>query len=154
MKISDYLGRIAEGLERVTREAKGKKIETLVPELKDPETRKALAEVIIAQFERWKLHEVNQAMLLGLSEVTELRQGKPLPDDQAVLEHVGHLLAIDRALLKLYPYQPERRARWISSPQPRLGGRTPLEAMLGGGIQGIKEVRAAVESAAEAPRLG
>lgn len=153
MKISDYLDRIAEELERLTREGRTKKVETLVPELKDPETRKALAEVILAQFKRWDLHEVNQAMLLGLAEMTELRQGEPLPDDSMVLERVGHLLAIDRALSKLYPSQPNSRDRWISTPQPHLGARAPLELMLVGGIQAIKEVRAMVESDVEASRL-
>lgn len=153
MKISDYLDRIAEELESLARESGAKKVETLVPELREPEARQALAEVILAQFERWDLHEINQSVLLGLAEITELRQGKPLPDDPIVLERVGHLLAIDRALSKLFPYQPNSRDRWISSPQPRLGGRAPLELMLVGGLQAIKEVRAMVESDVEASRL-
>ena len=154
MKISDYLDKIAEELEFLTRERKAKKVATLVPELRDPEARQALAEVILALFKRWELHEFNQALLLGLAEMTKLRQGEPLPDDVAVLARVGHLLAIDRALLKLYPYQPDMRDRWISSPQPRLGGRAPLELMLVGGLRAIKAVRALVESDVEATDLG
>jgi len=79
MKISDYLERFDRELARLSREAKGKKLETGVPELTDPETRKALVEVILAQFERWQLHPVNQAALLGLKEMGALREGQPLP---------------------------------------------------------------------------
>ena len=69
------------------------------------------------------------------------------------LEHVGHLLAIDRALLKRYPHQPHRRNRWLILPQPHLAGKAPLELMLVGGLQGIKEIRAILESDVKALRL-
>ena len=146
MKIADYLQKIADTLEHASREAKGAKIKTRVSELKESETRKALAEVVLALFERWELHELNQATLLGLVDVKSLKQGEPLPEDSAVLERVGHLMAIDRALMKRYPYQPKKRDRWISQPEPRLGDKTPLNFMLAGGIPAIREVRAVVES--------
>ena len=153
MKISDYLGSIAEKLERLSRERETGKLETFVPELRDPEARQALAEVVLAQFERWGVHELNQAVLLGVAQMTELKRGEPLPEDPAVLERVGHLLAIDRALLKRYPHQPHRRNRWLILPQPHLAGKAPLELMLVGGLQGIKEIRAILESDVKALRL-
>ena len=149
MKISDYLDRIGEELERLALEGRAEDVETLVPEFRSPEARQALAEVILAMFERWDVHELNQAMLLGIADVTKLKQGKPLSDDAAVLERVGHLLAIDRALLRRYPSQPHYRDRWVSSAQPQLGGRAPLELMLVGGLQAIKQVRAVIESEVE-----
>lgn len=154
MKLSDYLEKIASALERLTQDSKDKKVETLVPALRDLESRKALMEAILAQFERWGVHRYNQPVLLGMDEMSVLRQGNPLPDDVAVLERVGHLLAIDRALLKLYPDSPITRDRWISSPQPQLGGKSALELMLLGGLQAIKDVRVMLESELSALQLG
>ncbi|MEW5756073.1 MAG: antitoxin Xre/MbcA/ParS toxin-binding domain-containing protein [Pseudomonadota bacterium] len=153
MKLSDYLDKIASALERVTRDSKAKRVETFVPELREIETRKVLAELILAVFERWGVHRFNQPVLLGLDEISALRDGKPLPDDVAVLERAGHLLAIDRALLKLYPDSPVTRERWISTPHPQLGHKSALELMLIGGLQAIKDVRAMLEEEIAAQRL-
>jgi hypothetical protein len=142
----DYLDRIAEGLERMARRGKAMHSKTLLPELKSPETRHAVAEVLIAQFERWDVHALNRASLLGLTGTMVLDPDHPLPEDPAVLERAGHLLAIDRALLKRYPYQPERRDHWITHPNAKLDGKTPLELMLEGGVPAIREVRVLAES--------
>ena len=41
--------------------------ETLLPELNDPEALKALAEVVAALLDQWRVHEVNQAALLKVT---------------------------------------------------------------------------------------
>lgn len=153
MKISDYLDRFADELERLDQVGRAKRVKTLLPELNDPETRQALAEVILVQFERWGVSEFNYALLLGLPETSELKQGDTIPDVVVVLERVGHLLAIDRALLKRYPNQADYGEDWLASPEPRLGNRKPLEFMLVGGLQAIKEVQAIVESDVKALHL-
>jgi hypothetical protein len=142
----DYLDRIAVGLERMARRGKATQRTTLLPEIHGPEARHALAEVLVAQFDRWDVHAVNQAALLALPDKTALQPGEPLPDDAVVMERAGHLLAIDRALLKRYPYQPERRDHWITHPNAKLDGKTPLELMLEGGVPAIREVRVLAES--------
>jgi hypothetical protein len=123
--------------------------ETLFPQLQDPEARKAVAEVLIALFDRWQLHELNQAQLLGLDSIYSLRRDKMLPNTPAVLERAGHLLAIDRALLKQYPYRSGYRDRWVtipSEPSDSFGGESPLQVMLTRGIEGIREVQEYLES--------
>ena len=113
--------------------------ETLLPELQEPEARAAVAEALMALFERWQLHEVNQAQLLGLSSAVELKQ-KIIQADSDTMERVGYLLTIDRALLKRFPYQPEQRDLWIFATSDHLNGLTPLSIMLENGLQGIMSI--------------
>jgi hypothetical protein len=119
--------------------------ETLLPQLQDPEARRAVSEVLIALFDRWQLHELNQAQLLGLDNISSLRRDKILPDTPAVLERVGHLLAIDRALLKQYPYRSGYRDRWVTIPSDSFNGESPLQIMLTRGIEGIREIQEHLE---------
>lgn len=120
-------------------------LETRLPEVETPETRQALAEALLALFDEWQLHEVNQAALIGLLDIAELRSGEPLPADREVLECVGHILAIGRALLKAFPYKTQQRHEWINNPHPKLDNATPLQYMLGGGIDTIREMRELAE---------
>lgn len=120
--------------------------ESLLPQLENPETRKALLEAIFALFERWHLHEVNQAQLLGVENLSELKQEKFPEDATSILENTGQLLAIDRALLKFFPYEPTARDQWIFVPRSELGDETPLNVMLEQGTEGIRKVRELAEA--------
>lgn len=117
---------------------------SLLPELHEPEARAAVAEVLKALFDRWQLHEVNQAQLLGLSSGIELKQ-KIIQANTETMERAGNLLAIDRALLKRFPNQPERHDRWVFTANDHLDGLTPLSIMLENGLRGILSIRALAE---------
>ena len=124
--------------------------ETLLPEVKDIETRAALGEAMESVFDTWGLEEAFvRAALLGLPE-SSLQHGKPLPSEHEVLERTGHLLAIHRALRRLYADDFEREADWLNHPDERLDGRSPLNLMLVEGLNGIKAVRAFVDTLTEA----
>jgi len=118
---------------------------TWLPEIRDTESRHALAVAVLALFASWQLHEVNQAALLGMRDISGLRTGEPLPDDHEVMERAGHLLAIGRALRKAFPNQLSRRTHWISSPHQKLFGATPLQYMLAGDTETIRQIRALAE---------
>lgn len=118
--------------------------DTLLPQLEDPEAREAVAEALMALFARWDLHEVNQAQLLGLSSVYELKR-KMVEASSDTMERAGYLLAVDRALLKQFPAQPGKRDRWIFTRNAKLGGLTPLAVMLEQGVPGIILVKELVE---------
>lgn len=122
-------------------------LKTWLPEVKDMETRRALTVAVLALFASWQLHEVNQAELLGLRDISGLRTGEPLPEDAEVLERAGHLLAIGRALRKAYPKQLSKRTNWISSPHEKLFGATPLQYMLAGDVETIRRIRTLAEHA-------
>jgi hypothetical protein len=118
---------------------------TFVTELKSREARTALADALLALFKQWGIHQINQIELLGMRDLTKLQQGKPLPDEEEVLERAGQLLAIERTLKKLYPYHPGRRDDWIFKRNPMLDGIPPINLMLEG-VDGIKKVRELVDS--------
>ena len=118
---------------------------SLLPELQDPEARIAVAEALLALFERWRLHEVNQAQLLGLKSVKGLKQ-KIVQAETETMERAGHLLAIDRALRQRTAGQVEREQNWIIIPNDYLSGLTPLSIMLEDGLKGIMSIRDMAES--------
>ena len=120
---------------------------TWLPEIKDAESRRALAVAVLALFASWQLHEVNQAALLGMRDISGLRSGEPLPEDPAVMERAGHLLAIGRALRRAFPNQLSQRTHWISSSHEKLFGATPLQYMLAGDMETIRQIRALAEHA-------
>ena len=86
------------------------------------------------------------ANLLGLTSGGGLKRGEPVPEDFAVMERADNLLAVYRGLQQLYAQADWLGDRWVSTPQSKLGGRTPLEIMLAQGLKGIKEIRRRVES--------
>ena len=122
--------------------------ETLIPNLNGEQARKALAEVVTVMFDRWQLTEVDQATLLGLTDpadVVRYREGMPLPDDPDLLERVGHLLAIYRALQRIYGRDPVLCNRWILAKDLLLGYRSPLEVVRLEGLEGLKAIRRSLE---------
>ena len=121
---------------------------TFVGELRTIESRRALAEAVTALLDRWNLGAGERSSLLGLDQEAGLSPGEALPEDPAVLQRAGHLLAIGRALHRAYPYQPALRDRWVATPEPALDGRPPLAVMLEGGEDGIQEVRDLIEARA------
>jgi hypothetical protein len=120
--------------------------ETFLPQLHTSEARLAVAEVLLALFDRWGLAKAKQAELLGLPDTALLRAGQPLPDAAEVLERAGLLLAIDRALRRLYPDDRVLCDDWVAFPNSELGGLSPL-AVMSSGLEGIRTVRTLLESA-------
>ena len=120
---------------------------TLLPEVRNPETRQALAEAAFGVLAGWGVAPSIQAELLGLT--APLSQGEPLPDDPDVLERAGHLLGIERALKRRYPDDPAARHAWLMLPVPELGGQPPLRVMLDG-AEGIRRARSLLETGAGA----
>jgi hypothetical protein len=115
--------------------------ETYLTGMHSEEGRRALAESLLALLRQWGVEETGQAKLLGMEEVDSLWQGAPLPNQTDVLERVGLLLAIGRALQQQFEEEPLMAERWVSFPNIWLKGRTPLERMLEG-LEGIREVHA------------
>jgi hypothetical protein len=122
--------------------------ETLVPHLKDEQARKALAEAVTALFDRWELSPADQLIVLGLTDLEEVaryREGGPLSNDPDLLERVGHLLAIHRALQDVYESDPVLCDRWMLAKDFLLGNRSPLEVVRQEGLEGLKVIRRSLE---------
>lgn len=113
--------------------------ETFLPELHTREARHAVAELVLALFERWGLQEQTQGELLGVADIAPYRSGAPLPDAPEVLERAGYLLALDRAVQRRYRSEPLMREGWVAVPSAQLEGAVPLALMLQG-LDGLKRV--------------
>lgn len=122
--------------------------ETYLSGLHSVEARRALAEVVLALFRHWGIHELNQAELLGMAEVKSLWEGAALPNRMSVLERAGLLLAIDRMLKQQFTEDPLMRDKWVEFPNVALDGRSPLQKMLEG-IEGIREVHDLLQQASK-----
>lgn len=120
--------------------------ETWLHLLQDPVARRVVIDATGALFKRWRLHPVNQAELLGLSDMSELEHYTSAAMEPQVFERIGHLLAIDRALQMLYPYQAKLRDQWVWQTQAQLDKQTPMALMLREGMDGIKLIRHILES--------
>jgi hypothetical protein len=119
--------------------------ETVSMQPSDCAFREALTEAVTAVFDRWGLNTAQQAGLLGLPRNPGLRRGEPLPQISEVMERAGTLISVHRALQRRYAHRDWLGDRWISTPQPQVGGRLPLDTMIEGGLGAINEVRAIVE---------
>lgn len=115
-------------------------------DLHSRESRSSLARVVTRLFEHWNLAGVDQAGLLGLSSqsrsaIAGYRRGEPLADSVDLLARAGHLLGIHKALRIIFPHDRDLAYRWVTTPNRRFGGSTPLAVMLTYGFEGILAVR-------------
>ena len=110
------------------------------------DSRERLARLLVELFAHWQLSAADRAALLGLSAqsrstVSRYRRGEPLADSADLLARAGHLLGIHKALRILFPQDRDLAYRWVSTPNRRFGGATPLEMMKRYGYEGILAVR-------------
>ncbi len=94
----------------------------------------------------WSIPQELHSALLGLEPgirkrfLNRYRLGMPLPEEGDSYERIDLLLRIDNTLHKLFPHSPLSANLWVTTRNPRYGGITPLDTMLQGGIDGIKQV--------------
>lgn len=120
------------------------------PDLHSREGRAALAKMVTRLFDLWALSGADQAALLGLSEasrstLSRYRRGEPLADSRDLLDRAGHLLSIHKSLRMLFPENRELAYRWISAPNRRFEGQSPLALMREHGFLGVLMVRRFLE---------
>lgn len=115
-------------------------------DLGTPEARKKLAMMLMKLFEHWELDQRSQLNLLGLSEESrsalhKYRKGESaLPKSRDMLDRVGYLLAIHKALRILYPKNPDIRYSWVNRHNKAFDNFTPLEVMQTQGVLGTARV--------------
>lgn len=114
-------------------------------DLETSASRQALASLVTRLFDCWELDTASQLNLLGLSESShtqlfQYRRGEPLSTSGDMLDRVGRLLAIHKALRLLFPGNPELRNQWIKRRNRAFANLTPLEEMTEHGLIGIAKV--------------
>ncbi|HKE93734.1 MAG TPA: MbcA/ParS/Xre antitoxin family protein [Povalibacter sp.] len=110
------------------------------------EERVVLARAVTKLFELWQLSSADQLMLLGLNESNRIAlqryaRGEALAANGDLLERVGHLLGIHKALKLLYPKNPEIVAGWMSSPNALFDGTIPVDVVRRFRFAGLLMVR-------------
>ncbi len=118
--------------------------ETRVPELESEEARRALALALTEVFEAWGIGVQEQQEALGIKDIAAwaaCRRGEPLPRDPDLLQRVGHLLAIHRALKRRYVHDLFKRDSWMRMPIPELGGERPIDIVRREGSEGLVRIR-------------
>lgn len=109
------------------------------------EERGELAVFVTDILTEWKLTPEESLSLLGHSEDTKPRQlsrykrGNPLPQDEAILQHVEAILGIQHSLHVVFPLNRNMPLFWLSHRNKQLGG-IPLRIMLDDGLHGMNRV--------------
>ncbi|MBB5206568.1 MbcA/ParS/Xre antitoxin family protein [Chiayiivirga flava] len=117
-----------------------------LPDLQLEQSRRDLARVVSALFERWNLDGASQLQLLGLSPesrklLPRYRAGeRALPAQRDILDRAGYLLGIHKALRFLFPEDEALRFDWVHRRNAALDHATPLDIMLRDGLLGIARV--------------
>lgn len=114
--------------------------------------RGALAKMIMALFDHWKLGTEDQAMLLGLAPsnraaLGRYRRGEPIGGNRDQYERIGHLLGIHKNLRLLFPRNRELAYRWMTTRNKAFTNLTPVEVVREWGFAGLLMVRAYLDRA-------
>lgn len=115
--------------------------------------RLELSRVILSVLEDWGVDARQVIALLALPAATRPRmltrygESLPLPDEAEIDERIEHLLGIADALQTSYPLNRAAAGLWLKRANPRFDNRAPLEAMIDGGLDGLRAVRAHLDCA-------
>lgn len=112
--------------------------------------RVVLARAVTRLFELWKLNAADQLMLLGLNESNRIAlqryaRGEALAANRDLLERVGLLLGIHKALKLLYPHNPEIASAWMSAPNTKFDNAAPVDIVRRFGFAGLLMVRGTLD---------
>ena len=112
--------------------------------------RVILARAVVRLFDLWGLTAADRLMLLGLNESNRIAlqryaKGEALAANRDLLERVGHLLGIHKALKLLYPHNPDIVTGWIASPNTAFDGSTPIDVARRFGFSGLVMVRGVLD---------
>ena len=108
--------------------------------------RGALAKMVMALLEHWKLSTEDQAALLGIASsnraaLSNYRSGKPIGTSRDQFERVGHLLGLHKSLRLLFPQNRDLAYRWMTTRNKAFDNLTPVDVVKEWGFTGLLMVR-------------
>ena len=118
--------------------------------IRSRDERVVLARAVTRLFQLWKLSAADQLMLLGLNESNRIAlqryaKGEALAANRDLMERVGLLLGIHKALKLLYPHNPEVTEAWMSAANAKFDGATPIDIARRFGFAGLLMVRGTLD---------
>jgi hypothetical protein len=121
-----------------------------LPDLHSPRVARAAAAAALGVAERWRLTMSELAQLLGVTPrtVAGWRDEPPATLDEGTLEHISYLLHIYRSGAQLFGR--DASSSWLRGPNDGhlFSGAAPLDYMLGGGVQRLRDVHHYLKSVA------
>lgn len=102
----------------------------------------SLASRVLDLLDQWALPPETQRGLLGLTraEYAQFCAGAEVSSPE-LATRIGHLLAIQLALYRLFPHQNERLQAWMRRRNPAFGQRSPVDVVRECGLDGLLMVR-------------
>ena len=110
-----------------------------------------LTQKVMQSLDDWGLSAAEQLSVLDLPEdirsrkLRSFHQDLPFPEDPNVEYRVVRLLGIIDALRTSYPKNPLMGGRWMKTPHKRFKNKTPIQAMLDDGNNGVTAVLAELD---------
>lgn len=109
------------------------------------DSRKEIAMLVIRLFDKWGLSTVEKLGLLGLSPtsrkmICNYRKGISRPNSRDMLDRIGWLLSIHKALRVLYPRNDHIRYSWVKRKNQFLNNQRPLDIMQDQGLIGLAKI--------------
>jgi hypothetical protein len=109
--------------------------------------RGALAKMVMALLDHWKLSTEDQAALLGLATsnraaLARYRKGEPIGTSRDQFERVGHLLGIHKNLRLQFPQNRDLAYLWMTTRNKAFDNLSPVEVVNEWGFSGLLMVRA------------
>ena len=111
-----------------------------------PEEMRRIGQMLLKLFEHWQLNTPQQLSLLGLDRESHIDPNEYLSlgswaVDRDKLDRASILLGIHKSLRLLFPGNRDLAYQWISQPNKRFDGLTPVEIVEHHGILGMHMVR-------------
>ncbi len=116
----------------------------------NPAQRLQLTRAVMALLDSWGLGGRDALNILDIQgvavrHVDRFRSDHAFPEGEAIDERIEHLICIAEALHTAYPLNPQMTKVWLRQPNRKFGNRAPLEQMLTGGIDALRNVRAQLD---------
>lgn len=113
-----------------------------------PDELQAMQRAVINLFDKWGVSDVDAAVLLGGIAAKTFRRWKDGDYGRVnrdLADRMSNLMGIHKALRIIFT-DPAQAYRWIKSENKSLGGRTPFEVMMQGGMEDIVRIRRYLDS--------
>jgi uncharacterized protein (DUF2384 family) len=113
-----------------------------------PDETQAMQRTVGAIFGRWGVTDVDAAVILGgISSKTyrRWRDGEYGRVNRDLADRMSYILGIHKALRIIFA-EPAQGYRWMSQPNARFDGLTPLQLLLRGGMEDLRRLRRYLDS--------